>query len=56
MLRMFYYVDIEKIDHININDVIKKEINKYLSDYYDDYTGLYLKSKDFLKELIKLGK
>ena len=29
----------------------KNEINKFLEDYYDRYTGLYLKSKDFLKQL-----
>ena len=27
------------------------EINKFLSEYYDRYTGLYLKSKSFLKSI-----
>lgn len=55
MLRMFYYVDIAKISNVNINEIIKKEINKFLTDYYDEYTGLYLKSKNFLQELLKLS-
>lgn len=55
MLRMFYYVDIAKITEVNINEKVKKEVNKFLSDYYDDYTGLYLKSKNFLQELIKIS-
>ena len=34
-------------------DDIKKEINNFIDDYYDRYAGLYLKSKDFLKKVIK---
>lgn len=51
LLRMFYYVDISKIDRLSINDDIKKEINEFLDGYYDRYTGLYLKSKKFLNNL-----
>ena len=31
-----------------------KEINDFLDNYYDRYTGLYLKSKSFVKELAKI--
>lgn len=55
MLRMFYYVDIAKIATINIDEKIKNEINEFLKNYYDEYTGLYLKSRDFLNNLIKLS-
>ncbi len=51
LIRMFNYVDISKIRELNISDKNKNEINKFLEDYYDRYTGLYLKSKDFLKQL-----
>ncbi len=51
LIRMFNYVDISKIKELNISDKNKNEINKFLEDYYDRYTGLYLKSKDFLKQL-----
>lgn len=51
LIRMFNYVDISKIKELNILDKNKNEINKFLEDYYDRYTGLYLKSKDFLKQL-----
>lgn len=51
LVRMFNYVDISKIKELNILDKNKTEINKFLEDYYDRYTGLYLKSKDFLKQL-----
>ena len=51
LLRMFYYVDISKIKELNILDKNKYEINKFLEGYYERYTGLYLKSKDFLKSI-----
>lgn len=52
LVRMFYYVDIKKIDKLEISEEIKKEINNFLENYYDRYTGLYLKSKNFLKDVI----
>lgn len=54
LIRMFYYVDIEKISKLDISPKSKNEINKFLDDYYTRYTGLYLKSKNFIKNLQKL--
>ncbi len=51
LLRMFDFLDISKIKELNILDKNKKEINKFLKDYYTKYTGLYLKSKDFLSQI-----
>ena len=51
LLRMFYYVDINKISKLDISDNIKKELNRFIDDYYDRYSGLYLKSKTFLRNL-----
>ena len=55
VLRMFYYVDIAKISKLEISSVVKKELNWFIEDYYDRYTGLYLKSKQFLRSLSKMG-
>ncbi len=56
LIRMFYYVDISKISKIAIGDKCKNEINLFLDDYYSRYTGLYLKSKSFIKNLQKIVK
>ena len=48
LIRMFYYVDIMKISKIDVSDEIKKELDLFIDDYYDRYSGIYLKSKDFL--------
>ena len=53
-LNMYYLVDIKSITKLAIKKNIIDEINRFLTFYYDDYTGLYLKSKDFLKTMQKL--
>ena len=54
LLRMFYYVDIKSISKLDISDSVLIEINQFLDDYYDRYTGIYLKSKDFIRQINKL--
>ncbi len=54
LLRMLYYVDIDKITSTNIQTKIKKEINDFIDEYYELYTGLYLQTKSFLKNLNKI--
>lgn len=54
LLRMFYYVDISKISKLEITNNIKQELTNFIDDYYDRYSGLYLKSKEFLKNLEKI--
>ena len=51
LIRMFNYVDINKIKELNILEKNRLEINKFLENYYTRYTGLYLKSKDFLQQI-----
>ena len=55
MIRLFYYVDIKNITKLEVSDEVIKEINQFLDDYYDRYTGIYLKSKKFIKEINKLS-
>ncbi len=54
IIRMLKYVDISKISKLDISDIVKKEINDFINQYYDRYTGLYLKSKNFLKNIVKI--
>ena len=51
MIRMYYYVDIKNITKLDVKDEITFEIDHFLDEYYDRFTGLYLKSKDFLKRI-----
>ena len=51
MLRMYYYVELNSITSINVSDKISREIEYFLDKYYGQFTGLYLKSKEFLKSI-----
>lgn len=54
LVRMFYYVDISKITKLTIQESVKKELNQFIDLYYEQYTGLFLKTKNFLKNLNKI--
>ena len=55
LIRMFYYVDISKISKLDISYNVKMEINNFIDDYYDRYSGLFLKSKSFIDNLSKIA-
>ena len=54
MIRKYLYVDISSITSLNISNEVKLDINMFLTRYYDTYTGLYLKSKNFLNKMLEL--
>ena len=51
LVRLYTLVDINKISKLDLNNKIVNEVNNFIDLYYDRYTGLYLKSKDFLNKL-----
>ena len=51
MLRKYYYVEVKSISKLKISNQVKQEIDHFLNTYYERYTGLYLKSKNFLDKL-----
>ena len=55
LLRLFAMLDIHRIGSISVKETTKKELELCISSYYDEYTGLYLKSKKFLQQVEKLG-
>lgn len=53
MIRLYYYVDIKNITKLDVSSSVVFEINRFLDDYYERYTGVYLKSKSFIKNISK---
>ena len=51
VIRLLYHVDIDKITKLDLSHQTIKEINSFLEEYYDKYSGLYLKSKQFIQIL-----
>ena len=54
MIRMYYYVDIKNITKLDVSPEITNEITRFLDDYYERFTGLYLKSKKTIQQINKI--
>ncbi len=54
LLRIFYYFDLNRLGKIDVKDETKAEIKKIITTYYDEYSGLSLKSKRFLNQMDQL--
>ncbi len=55
MIRLFDLVDIGSINKLDIDKNIINDINTFIDEYYDRYTGIYIKSKDFIKQINRLN-
>ena len=55
LLRMFLLVDLNKVQKLEINEEMVKEFSSFTELYYEKYTGLYMSSKQFLKNLKRIG-
>lgn len=51
LLRLFYYFDLKRLGNVSVKPETKAQLKTILSAYYDEYSGLYLKSKRFLNQL-----
>ena len=51
LIRMFYYVDIDKITKLDVSEELMKEVEEFINDYYERYSGIYLKSKILLSTI-----
>lgn len=40
---MLYLVDISKLNKLDISKDVLKELEEFTEDYYDRYSGIYLK-------------
>lgn len=54
LLRLFYYFDLSRLGKISVKEETKKELNRAISAYYDEYSGLSLKTKRFLTQIEQL--
>ena len=55
MIRLYYYVEVSNISKLDVSGEVSNEINSFLDDYYERYTGLYLKSKEFIKRINQMN-
>ena len=55
MIRLLYYVDVKSITKLEISNVVSHDISLFLEQYYERYTGIYLKSREFIKKINQMN-
>jgi len=55
LLRAFSYVEISKISKLEVSSDTKLELDIFLEEYLEKYSGLSLKARTLLKNLKKIG-
>ncbi|MFK9091422.1 DNA repair protein RecO [Bacillus salipaludis] len=51
LLRLFYYFDLSRLGNITVKNETKEELKKIITAYYEEYSGLHLKTKKFLNSM-----
>lgn len=51
LIRMLYLIDISKISKLDISDKVVNELEEFIEDYYERYSGIYLKSRILLDNI-----
>jgi DNA repair protein RecO (recombination protein O) len=51
LLRLFYYFDLSRLGNISVKEETKAELKKVIIAYYEEYSGLHLKSKKFINSM-----
>ncbi|KIL75342.1 DNA repair protein RecO [Pseudobacillus badius] len=54
LLRLFYFFDLKRLGDIKVKEETKKELRTAISLYYDEYSGIYLKSRRFLDQMERM--
>lgn len=53
LLRLFYHFDLSRLGNISVKEETKAELKRVITSYYDEYSGLHLKTKKFLDSMDK---
>jgi DNA repair protein RecO (recombination protein O) len=54
LFRLFYYLDLSRLGTISVKKETKQQLRSLIDAYYEEYSGIQLKSKKFLQQLSKL--
>ncbi|NHC39366.1 DNA repair protein RecO [Bacillus sp. MM2020_1] len=53
LIRLFYYFDLSRLGNISVKAETKAELKNVITSYYEEYSGLHLKTKKFLNSMDK---
>lgn len=51
LLRLFYFFDLSRLGSISVKKETKQELKRVITAYYDEYSGLHLKTRKFLDSI-----
>jgi DNA repair protein RecO (recombination protein O) len=51
LMRLFYLLDLSRLGSISVKEETKAELKKMITAYYEEYSGLHLKTRRFLDQL-----
>ncbi|WP_210365972.1 DNA repair protein RecO [Bacillus sp. REN3] len=51
LLRLFYLLDLSRLGEVSVKQETKAELKQVIHAYYDEYSGLYLKTRKFLDQM-----
>jgi DNA repair protein RecO (recombination protein O) len=51
LLNMFYHLDLARLGNVSLKKETKKELRMLFDAYMEEYSGVFIKSKKFLKQL-----
>ena len=54
LIRMLYYVEIDKINNLDVGDEFE-DVHSFINDYYEEHTGIYFNIKKQLMTLSKMN-
>ncbi|MGJ7921406.1 DNA repair protein RecO [Neobacillus sp. LXY-4] len=54
LLRLFYYFDLSRLGNIDVKPETKAQLKQVITAYYEEYSGLHLKTKKFLNQIDKM--
>ncbi|MBL0388345.1 DNA repair protein RecO [Tumebacillus sp. ITR2] len=53
LLQVFQTMDVRRLGEINVGDDVRRQMNKVLREYYDEHSGVQLRTRTFLDQLHK---
>ncbi|MGD7044009.1 DNA repair protein RecO [Jeotgalibacillus proteolyticus] len=54
LLKLFYFLDLNRLGSVSLQEQTKKELRLVIRTYYDEYVGVFIKSKSFLEQLDRM--
>ncbi|KYG32041.1 DNA repair protein RecO [Alkalihalobacillus trypoxylicola] len=54
LLRLFFYMDLNRLGKISLKEDTKKALKTIIQAYYEEYSGVTLKSRKFLEQLERM--